>query len=254
LNAKARVWRSKNANLEVKWRGPPHNENPKTITICERERMVVKCEIALDLRQRHARHRAHGIIGVSPVSRFPPTATIRPEGESLRNARSQISSPHSAHTGGTPMLLFARVSASRTSPSPWYHRRLACVRFPPTATIRPEGESCPAMPVRRFPALIPRTQAGRLCYFLLGSQRHARHRAHGIIGVSPVSRFPPTTTKRPEGESCPQCPFADFQPSFHGHRRDAYATFRSVSASRTSPSPWYHRRLACVSDSKQRRP
>jgi hypothetical protein len=37
------------------------------------------------------------------------------------------------------------------------------------------------------------------------------------------------------------------------HRRDAYDTLRSASASRTSPSPWYHRRLACVPDSRQRR-
>jgi hypothetical protein len=37
------------------------------------------------------------------------------------------------------------------------------------------------------------------------------------------------------------------------HRRDAYDTLRSASASRTSPSPWYHRRLACVPYSRQRR-
>jgi hypothetical protein len=30
------------------------------------------------------------------------------------------------------------------------------------------------------------------------------------------------------------------------HRRDAYDTFRSVSGARSSPSPSYHRRLACV--------
>jgi hypothetical protein len=35
-------------------------------------------------------------------------------------------------------------------------------------------------------------------------QRHARHRAHGIIGLSPVSRFPPTAAIRTEGGSCPQ--------------------------------------------------
>jgi hypothetical protein len=44
----------------------------------------------------------------------------------------------------------------------------------------------------------------------------------------------------------PAEPFADFQPSFRWHRRDAYDTFRSVSGSRTSPSPRYHRRPACV--------
>src|ERR1700681_1595064 len=48
----------------------------------------------------------------------------------------------------TPMILFARPSASRTSPSPWYHRRLACVpAHHPRATIEgPERRTLPAKP------------------------------------------------------------------------------------------------------------
>jgi hypothetical protein len=42
-----------------------------------------------------------------------------------------------------------------------------------------------------------------------------------------------------------------FQPGYGAidpfrHRRDAYDTFGPVSAARTSPSPTYHRRPACV--------
>jgi hypothetical protein len=48
----------------------------------------------------------------------------------------------------------------------------------------------------------------------------------------------------------PPEPCADFQPSFPGHRRDAYETFRLASAPPTSPSLKYHRRPACVPDSR----
>jgi hypothetical protein len=55
------------------------------------------------------------------------------------------------------------LQGSRTSPSPKYHRRLACVPgFPPKAMIKNLKAELPRGAVRRFPARIPGTQAGRL--------------------------------------------------------------------------------------------
>jgi hypothetical protein len=102
------------------------------------------------------------------------------------------------------------------SPSPWYHRRLACVpRFPPTATIVSlKGRPCLQCRLQtsgRHSA----AQAGRLCYFSLGLSVHARHRVHGIIGVSPVSPIPADgDDRKPERQTLSAVPFADFQPSF----------------------------------------
>jgi hypothetical protein len=81
---------------------------------------------------------------------------------------------------------FRSVYGSRTSPSPKYHRRLACV------PITARGDD-----------------------------------------------------RKPESQN-DWSSWPGFQPLMLEHRRDAYATFRSICGSRTSPSPKYHRRLACV--------
>jgi hypothetical protein len=80
--------------------------------------------------QRHARHRAHRIIGVSPVSRIATKGDDRKTNRRVLPAKPFADFQRSFRdTGGTPMILFAR------------------------------------------------------------PQRHPRHRAHGSIGVPPVSRI-----------------------------------------------------------------
>jgi hypothetical protein len=69
-------------------------------------------------------------------------------------------------------------------------------------------------------------------------QRHASHRAQRIIGVSPVFRIPANgDNRKPEKRIAAPQSRSDFQPSFRGAGGDSYATFRSASASRPSPSP-----------------
>jgi hypothetical protein len=107
--------------------------------------------------------------------------------------------------------------------------------------------------VRRFQPSFQNTGGTPMILFAR-PQRHARPRAHRIIGVSPVSLFLPRGDHRkPEDGldrgSCSQI----FNRHFQNTGGDAYDTFRSASASRISPSPSYHRRLACVLHSCQGR-
>jgi hypothetical protein len=165
--------------------------------------------------QLHARRRAQGIIGVSPVSRFPPRATI----ESLKVARKAVRRfpavipRHRRDAYDT----FRSASASRTSPSPRYHRRLACVPIPPKGDDRkPERQTLPTEPFADFQPSF-RGTGGTPMILFARPQLHARRQAYGIIGVSPVSRIPAKgDDRKPKRQTLPAEPSADFQPSFPG--------------------------------------
>jgi len=86
----------------------------------------------------------------------------------------------------------------------------------------------------------------------LGPRFRQRNRTHAPLGgpsPKPPHFLGPHLTC-PLKPSCPLNPsLAASQPSSRNTGGDASATFRSASASRTSPSPRYHGRLACVPDS-----
>jgi hypothetical protein len=58
--------------------------------------------------QGHARRQVQGIIGVSPVSWFPPTATIESVKADFASESFTDFQPSYRDTGGTPMILYAR--------------------------------------------------------------------------------------------------------------------------------------------------
>jgi hypothetical protein len=130
----------------------------------------------------------------------------------------------------------------------WAYR--LCSRFQPTATIeKPGGGPCPQSCWQ-----ISSYHSGTPMLLFARSQGHARrqslryHRRLACVLDSSQGR----RSKGLEADLARRA-VGRFPAVIPGHRRDAYDTFRSVSRARTSPSLRYHRRLACVPDSGQRR-
>jgi hypothetical protein len=84
------------------------------------------------------------------------------------------------------MILFVRSQRPAPSPSPTYHRRLACVLIPA------KGDDPSLQPIvarKAVPDFQPssRNTGGTPMILFVRSERHARPRVQRIIGVSPVS-------------------------------------------------------------------
>jgi hypothetical protein len=205
--------------------------------------------------QRHPRRRAQGIIGVSPVSR------IAAKGDDRRTKRRILPAIPFADfqlsfrdTGGTPMLLFAR---PQRHPLRRAHR---IIGVSPVSRIAPKGDDrrtkrriLHAKPFADF-QLSCRDTGGTPMLLFARSQRHPRRRAHRSIGVSPVSRIAPKgDDRRTKRRILPAKTFADFQPSFRDTGGTPMLLFARPQRHPPSPSPSYHRRLACLPDCCQGR-
>jgi hypothetical protein len=205
--------------------------------------------------QRHAPRQAQRIIGISPV--FPIRAKgddQKPEGRSCPlEPLADFPALIPQDTGGTPIILF--VPPQRHAP-----RQAQCIiGVSPVFPIRakgddqkPEGRSCPLELLADFPALIPRDTGGTPMILFVPPQRHARRQAQRIIGVSPV--FP--ILARIDDQK----PEANFAREAVGRfpaliPRDTGGThmilFARPQRHARRQAQRYHRRLACVPDSRR---